>query len=456
MWTFSQCIEATGGQGIGRPASVSAVTTDSRRPVEGALFFALSGDRFDGHDFVEAALQHGAVGAVVSQSAFAERQAAGSKRTAGSFFICVDSPVAALGRMAAWHRRRFSIPLIGITGSNGKTTTKEMLAAILSRRRATLATRGNLNNQIGLPLSLLELTDAHQVAVLEIGISRPGEMKPLCDIARPTVGIVTNVGPAHLEFLGSIEGVAREKGIMLEMAESGVVNLDDPHLAPWAARLAKKWTYSLDGPADVSVSAIRPGPNATAFRLHLAGTETDDVILSSPGRHQLQNALAAAACAWAVGCTGDDIRAGLTAFRPTAMRMEVREVGDLRVLLDAYNANPASMKAAIATLAAAPGRRVALLGDMLELGVDAAMLHAAVGQFAARAGIDCLFCVGQFAQAMADGAKQAGGQAEVYAALTDAAAPLRAVLRPGDTLLIKGSRGMKMEAILPALNPTTT
>jgi len=454
MWTFSECIEATGGQGIGQPAWVSTVTTDSRRPSDGALFFALSGDRFDGHDFVEAALQQGAVGAVVSQSAFAERQATWSKRTADRFFICVDSPLSALGRMAGWHRRRFPIPLIGVTGTNGKTTTKEMLAAILSRRRATLATRGNLNNQIGLPLSLLELTHAHQVAVVEIGISKPGEMKPLCDIARPTVGLVTNVGPAHLEFLGSIEGVAREKGLMLEMAESGVVNLDDPHLAPWAARLAKKWTWSLDGPADVSVSAVRPTPDATTFRLHLFDADKGDVVLATPGRHQLQNAVAAAACAVAVGCTSDDIREGLAAFRPTAMRMEMREIGGVRVLLDAYNANPASMQAAIATLARASGRRVALLGDMLELGVESAMRHAEIGQFAAHSGIDRLFCVGQFAQAMANGAKEAGGQAEVYAALADAAAPLRAALRPGDTLLIKGSRGMAMERILPALDMT--
>ena len=455
MWTFSECVEATGGQGIGQPRWVSTVSTDSRQPCEGALFFALSGDRFDGHDFVEAALQQGAVGAVVSQSAFAARQATWSKRTADRFFIRVDDPVAALGRMAAWHRRRFSIPLIGVTGSNGKTTTKEMLAAILGRRRSTLATRGNLNNQIGLPLSLLGLTHEHQAAVVEIGISKPGEMKPLCEIARPTVGLVTNVGPAHLEFLGSVEGVAQEKCILLEMAEGGVVNLDDPRLAPWAARLAKKWTYSVDGPADVSVSAIRAGADTTTFRLHLAGVEKGDVVLASPGRHQLQNAVAAAACAVAVGCTGDDIRAGLSAFRPTSMRMEMREVGGVRVLLDAYNANPASMQAAITTLAAAPGRRVALLGDMLELGVDAPMLHAEVGRFAAVRGIDHLICVGQFAQAMADGAKAAGGRAEVYAALTDATAPLRAALRPGDTLLIKGSRGMAMERILPALDFTT-
>jgi len=356
--------------------------------------------------------------------------------------------------MAAWHRRRFSIPLIGVTGTNGKTTTREMLTAILSRRRPTLATRGNLNNQIGLPLSLLGLTHEHQAAVVEIGISKPGEMKPLCDIARPTVGLVTNVGPAHLEFLGSIDGVAREKGLILEMAESGVVNLDDPHLAPWAARLAKRWTYALDGPADVSVSAVRPDAGMTTFRLHLAGADKGDMTLASPGRHQLQNAVAAAACALAVGCTDDDIREGLAAFRPMSMRMEMREVGGVRVLLDAYNANPASMRAAIATLAAASGRRVALLGDMLELGMESVMLHTEVGRFAAVRGIDRLFCVGQFAQAMADGAKQAGGKAEAYATLTDVAAPLQAALHPGDMLLVKGSRGMAMERILPALDTT--
>jgi len=453
MWTYLDLIEATGGVGAGAPAGASGVSIDSRGVVPGVLFFALAGARCDGHDFVEAALRQGAAGAVVSRAAYPSRAAAWRSCCARHFLIQTDDPLAALQRMATWHRRRFSIPVIGVTGSNGKTTTKDMIAAILNRRGPAAATRGNFNNHIGLPLSLLSITPAHHAAVLEIGISKPGEMKPLCEMATPTVGLVTNVGPAHLAFLASVEGVAREKGALLEMADTAVVNLDDPHLRPWAARLSQTWTYSENGPADVTASGVRPTPEGMAFLLHARGKEGGEVGLATFGRHQRCNALAAAASALAAGCTLDAVCEGLAAYRPAAMRMEWREVGGVRVLLDAYNANPASMKAALGALAecATHGRKIAFLGDMLELGTDTPALHFDVGAFAAQCGLHRLLAVGVWAGDVVDGARKAGlSDAAGYATLAEAQTALWAGVRPGDLLLIKGSRGMKMETVLAA------
>ncbi len=455
MWRVREIVDATRGELAGAPSEVSVVSTDSRTVGPGGLFVALTGDRFDGHDFVEAALQHGAAGALVSRTEAARRHAEWGKWESAHFFIGVDDPLLALQQMAAWHRRRFSIPLIGVTGSNGKTTTKEMIASILDRRGPAMATRGNLNNHIGLPLSLLTLTPAHWAGVVEIGISRPGEMAPLCEVAQPTVGLVTNVGPAHLEFLGSVAGVAREKGVLLDTTPCGVVNLDDPLLRPWATTLAKKWSYAQNGLADVTADRFRQTPEGMAFRLHVRRDDCGEVTLATVGRHQLSNALAATAATLAVGCTIDDVRAGLAMWRPGAMRMERRRVGDVDLLLEAYNANPASMKAALSALAEiAAGRKVALLGDMLELGEGSAALHFQVGEWAAACGVDQLVAVGQWAKNVADGATAAGVQAvSVYPTLATLEADLGSVVRPGDTVLIKGSRGMKMETLLPAFDP---
>jgi UDP-N-acetylmuramoyl-tripeptide--D-alanyl-D-alanine ligase len=455
VWVVHEILDATKGHLTGKPAEVSVVSTDSRTIGASGLFVALTGDRFDGHDFVEAALQHGAAGALVSRTEAARRHAEWGKWESAHFFIGVDDPLLALQQMAAWHRRRFSIPLIGVTGSNGKTTTKEMIASILNQRGAAMATRGNLNNHIGLPLSLLTLTPAHWAGVVEIGINHLGEMAPLCEIAQPTVGLVTNVGPAHLEFLGSVEGVAREKGVLLDTAPCGIVNLDDPLLRPWAKTLPQKWTYTVDNcdPADVTVSRFWKTSDGMAFHLYVHRKDCGEVTLATVGRHQLSNALAATAATLAIGCMVDEVRAGLAAWRPGAMRMERRKVGDVDLLLEAYNANPASMKAALSALAEiASGRKVALLGDMLELGEASATLHFQVGEWAGACGVDRLVAVGQWAKSVADGATAAGVQAvSVYPTLAALEADLRSVVRPGDTVLIKGSRGMKMETLLPAL-----
>jgi UDP-N-acetylmuramoyl-tripeptide--D-alanyl-D-alanine ligase len=434
---------------------VGAISIDSRTVHTGDLFVALRGPRFDGHDFVEAAFRKGAAGAIVSEAAYQLRQAAWTCAFPPNFLTRVEDPLVALQEMAREHRRRFQIPVVAITGSNGKTTTKEMTASILDRGGPVLSTEGNLNNHIGLPLSLLRLAAEHQAAVLEMGISHTGEMRTLCRIAQPTIGLITNIGPAHLEGLLDVEGVAAEKGVLFESVPTAIINLDDPNLAPWAKRLSSCWTYGLSQTADVRASSTTWGADGMTFDLHRHGVREGEIFLPTHGRHQVYNALAAATVAYALSRTFEEIRTGLSQFCPPSMRMQVLERGGVRILLDAYNANPASMGAALATLVSMPhtkGRKIALLGDMLELGMASEVAHQQVGVAAARSGVDALVAVGQWADQMAQGARQAGLlDVSVYANLESVVLKVS----PGDGLLVKGSRGMKMERILstPLLAP---
>lgn len=461
MWNVEEIMIGCRGERRGNVSTeATGVSIDTRTIRPGNLFVAVKGPRFDGHDFVAQALEQGAAGAVVARSEFQVREGAWRPLLDRHFLILVDDPLAALQAFAAWHRMRFNLPLIGVTGSNGKTTTKEMTAAILSQRGPVLKTEGNLNNYIGLPLSLLRLDSGHRAAVLEMGISLKGEMRRLCEIARPTIGLITNIGPAHLEFLGSLEGVAEEKGSLFEAVRdngTAVINLNDPHLAPWATRISKAWTFALDAPADVTATEIRPEGLGIGFSLTLHRTgEAGRIRLATSGRHQVANALGAAAVAGALGYGLDEIRAGLAAFRPVALRAEVLEVNGKTILLDAYNANPASMKAALEMLAAFPrreraSRKIALLGDMLELGTFSESAHREVGEAAARTGVDLLIAVGRWAWAMAAGARRAGIAGEKVAAYADLPSLQKEFLnyvREGDVLLIKGSRGMRMETAL--------
>ncbi|NKE70395.1 UDP-N-acetylmuramoyl-tripeptide--D-alanyl-D-alanine ligase [Candidatus Manganitrophus noduliformans] len=462
VWSVEEITIGSGGERRGNAsAEVTGVSIDTRTLRPGDLFVAVKGPRFDGHDFVAQALEQGASGAVVSRHGFQAREGAWRPLLDRHFLILVEDPLTALQSLAAWHRTRFDLPLIGVTGSNGKTTTKEMIAAILSRRGPVLKTEGNLNNHLGLPLSLLRLDASHRAAVLEIGISLKGEMRCLCEIARPTVGLITNIGPAHLEFLGSIEGVAEEKGSLFEAVRpdgTAIINLDDPHLAPWEKRLSVKWTFALDAPADVTATEIRPEGAGIGFLLTLRRTgEAGRVHLATSGRHQVANALGAAAVACALGYRLEEIRDGLADFRPVALRAEVLEAEGKTLLLDAYNANPASIKAAIEMLAAFPrreggsSRKIALLGDMLELGTFSESAHRGVGEAAAQNGIDLLIAVGRWAGAVAEGARQAGMAGEkisAYADLPSLQKEFLSYLRKGDVLLIKGSRGMRMETVL--------
>ena len=432
---------------------IKGVSIDSRKIKEGELFVAIKGDRFDGHDFVPEVMQKGAWGAIVDKSIL-ETQF--GKIGGLPNIIPVEDTLRALQEISFLHRKKFSLPMVGITGSNGKTTTKEMTAGILKQQGPVLKNEGNLNNHIGVPLTLMQLTKDHRAAVVEMGMSAPGEIDLLARLVNPDVGVITNIGPAHLEFLGSLDGVAGAKAELLGNIKAdgtAVLNADDPYFET----LKKKWTgrvlsFGIEQQADVRAAGIRQDKEFTDFTLEAEGSKAN-VRLRAVGRHNIYNALAAAAAALAVGLPLETIKYGLDDFAPVAMRSELKVVKGRTVLADHYNANPGSVKAALETLVTLrPGARsVAVLGDMLELGASSIEEHRAIGRIAARLGVDVLIAVGPQAKQMLEGAREAGMPKErLFAARSHAGAAARLAKesKNGDAVLIKGSRGMKMEKIL--------
>jgi UDP-N-acetylmuramoyl-tripeptide--D-alanyl-D-alanine ligase len=432
---------------------IKGVSIDSRTIRTGELFVAIRGDRFDGHDFVPDAIQKGAWGAVVERVALETRYAAMSGLRN---VIPVEDTLLSLQEMSMMHRRKFSIPVIAVTGSNGKTTTKEMLAAVLSQRGPVLKTEGNLNNHIGVPLTLFKLTTEHRAAIIEMGMSGLGEIGVLTRLALPSIGIITNIGPAHLQFLGSTDVVAQAKGELLEgMSSDGtaVLNADDRYFDALRARFSGRTvSFGIERPADIRATNIEQQRDLTDFHLHARGRSVV-VRLRAVGLHNVANALAATAAALALDLPLETVKFGLEAFRPASLRTEVREVQGRIVLVDCYNANPASMLAALQALSALAGgrRTVAVLGDMLELGDASDAAHREVGAAVARTGAGLLIAVGPLARRIAEGARDAGMMTDrvLTAESTDrAAALIRDRSRPGDVVLVKGSRAMKMETIL--------
>jgi UDP-N-acetylmuramoyl-tripeptide--D-alanyl-D-alanine ligase len=377
----------------------------------------------------------------------------------GPALIEVDEPLAALGDLAAFWRRQLSVKVVAITGSNGKTSTKEMAACIIERKFRTMKNPGNFNNLIGLPLSLLQLDGSCEVAVLELGMSEPGEIARLADISDPDIGIITNVGPSHLEQLKTLERIAAAKGELfaaLGPGDTAIVNSDDGRVAALgAATRARKLHYGIAG-GEVHASDIRQadGPGAQ-FTLQVMDRRAT-VRLAVPGGQFVINAVAAAGIAAALGIGIDDIREGLESFRGVPGRMEVVQLAGCTFINDAYNANPVSTRAALASLAGfAEGRRmIAVLGDMLELGDDAAAFHREIGRAAAEMHIDLLFVTGAFAGDVSGGALNAGmspAALGVCDSIDAVSARLRDAMLPGDVILLKGSRRMKMENVLTLL-----
>jgi UDP-N-acetylmuramoyl-tripeptide--D-alanyl-D-alanine ligase len=432
---------------------IKGVSIDSRNIQEGELFIALKGDRFDGHDFVPDAIRKGAWGALVERSVLESRFSLfGGLRN----ILPVEDTLNAFQEMAGMHRRKFSIPFIGITGSNGKTTTKEMLAGILKQKGPVLKNEGNLNNHIGVPLTLMKLNGRHQAAVVEMGMSRTGEIALLARLLSPTVGVITNIGPAHLEFLGSLDKIADAKGELLDNLKSdatAVLNADDQYFGKLKNKFSGRVvSFGINNPADVVGTEIRQDLRYTDFTIASSGTAAK-VRLRAVGTHNIYNALAATAAAIAVGASIDSVKYGLDDFVSVVMRSEVREIQGRTVLADCYNANPASMDAAIRTVVSlALGRRsIAVLGDMLELGHSASEAHREVGRAAARSGVDMVITYGVLANDIGEGAHEAGmPNNRIFKAAThaEAAELIKELSRPGDVVLIKGSRGMKMEKIL--------
>lgn len=426
----------------------TGVSTDSRTVAPGDLFVALRGENFDGHKFVRAALAKGAPGAVVESSW------AANDLTRGGFLIVEDS-AKALGALAYLHRKKFTIPMLAIAGSNGKTTTKDMVAAVLAMKYRVHCTQGNLNNHIGVPHTLLQLNESHEIAVIEIGTNHPGEIALLCNILKPTHGLITTIGREHLEFFGTLEGVAREEGVLFDRLGSmkeglGFVNEGDPLVQQAAEPLKRKVTYGLDVPG-VDVTGKVIGLNETGCAvLEFKGGRMQKparVELAIPGAHNALNALAAAAVGLSLKVPTAKILQALEAFRPASKRMEVKNIHGVIILNDTYNANPDSMMAALKTLAAAKvtGKRIAVLGDMRELGAAGAAEHEAIGKEAARLGIDYVLTYGELAKRISAGA---GGRFALhYEQKNILAEYLLELVAPGDVVLIKASRSMKLEDV---------
>ena len=443
--TLGEFALACGGRLEGADRSYAAVSTDTRTLQSGELFVALSGPRFNGSEFLRAAQAAGAAGAVVP-----------SPQPVPLAQSVVPDTQAALARAATAWRAQFDIPVIGVAGSNGKTTVKEMTAAILSRAGPCLATRGNLNNHIGVPLTLLRLDATHRFAVIEMGANRAGDVAELVAIARPTIGLITNAGAEHLEGFGSLEGVARAEGEMvagLPEEASAVLNADDAFAELWSSSTrARVVTFGMRERADFAARDVQADIDAAGFRTRFTlactlGTTTIELRLA--GRHNIANALGAAAAASAAGASLDAMAAGLASMRAVQGRLQLKRArSGAWVIDDSYNANPSSVHAGIEVLAELSGRKWIVLGDMAELGVFARDAHAEVGRFARAHGIERFFATGELA-ALAVESFGAGGQ---WYPDTDALARvLDAEATPDVRMLVKGSRVNRLERVIEAL-----
>ncbi len=426
---------------------------DTRTLAPGDLFFAVRGERYDAHDFVAAALQRGARAAVVARSKVTELLDLAHTHT----LLIVDDPLIALQTLAAAVRRHWNKRVVGITGSAGKTTTKEAVAAVLGARFAVLKSQGNLNNEFGMPLQLLKLEPEHEIAVIEMGMSHAGEIAALARIAHPDWGVVTNVGSAHAQnFPDSVAGIARAKYELVQsLPVSGVaiLNCDDPYVGQFGRDFHGRSIYFGIGPcADPRASNIEElGAEGMRFQVTAGETEAT-VTLPLLGRHNIWNAMAAIAAGLEAGIPLAECAAAAGQLRPPDKRGEVLRIGDATVINDCYNSNPEALKSMIATLAAMPAkRRILVAGEMLELGPESVRLHRECGRVAAEAGIDLVVGVRGNAQHIVDGAREAGALAIFLPLPLEAGEWLKAELRPGDAALLKASRGVGLEQALRVL-----
>lgn len=460
LWTLAQVLLATGGRFVSGPgqAVFRRVCTDSRTVEAGDLFVALRGEKHDGHDFLEDVVKRGVAGLVVERPPEEPGTAA---------VVLVPDTLVALGDLAAYRRSLMSgLQVLAMTGSSGKTTVKEMTAAILERNYRIIKTRGNYNNLVGLPLSLLPVEYCHDFAVLEMGMNQPGEIARLTEIADPDIACITNVQAAHLAGLKDISGVARAKGELFAGLKAWgrlVVNLDDRRVRALARRCSQeKITFGRRPGADVRGLRLRSlGEEGMSFTLQIGG-ESARVRIRGLGAHNVQNALAAAAMAHAAGLRFKDIVAGLESFQPFEKRLQVQKLTNgVRLINDAYNANPSSMLAALETVQRMDRRqrKAAVLGDMLELGPGSAQAHRELGGSVARLGFDYLLAVGDFAPDQVAGARAAGMAADRALCFADKGAMAQwlrksmeaGLLAQGDWILLKGSRGMRMETMVQEL-----
>ena len=425
---------------------IEKVSTDSRTLKPAELFIALRGENFDGHKFVERAAQAGAAGAMV-ESAW------NGKIPKNFALIRTNDTLRAYQELAVNYRKSLTLNVVAITGSNGKTSTKDFTAAVLVRRFRVTKTEGNFNNHVGLPRTILQAISSDEVAVWEIGMNHPGEIAALAKLAVPDVAIITNIGVAHIEFMGSREKIAEEKGELAETVGTRgtvILNADDPFTGSIATRARAKLILAGITAGDIRAGEISQSRTGTDFTI-LEGAHRCRAQLSVPGLHMVQNALLAVAAGRAFGLSLEDCAAGLIAAPLTKARLQIKDLGGVQFLDDSYNANPDSMKAALRTLVEldADGKRIAVLGEMHELGDESERAHREVGETAAALKIDQLIAIGAAATAIADGARHAGLQkTAVVNSTSEAAELLNEIAGPGDLILIKGSRVARTEEVI--------
>ena len=434
--------------GVGEKGNITfeGVTTDSRKITNGMLFVALKGENFNGEDFAAEALRKGATAVLVSKN---------FNKNLDGIILKVDDTLKAYRQIAGAWRNRFDIPVIAVTGSNGKTTTKDLTAAALNGLGHVQKTSGNFNNEVGVPMTLLELDERHTAAVVEIGMRGLGQIEILAQVVKPTIGIVTNVSETHIELLGSIENIARAKGELVKAIQSGgtiILNADNRHTAEMknlAGAGVKVVTYGLENHADLMARDILIGSVSTEFILSYGDKEYDFEI-PMLGRHNVSNALAAIAAGLEVGLSVDEIQQGISTLTTTKMRFEVIRRDGLTIINDAYNASPASMRVAIKTASEVyDGRLIAVLGDMLELGDISERIHREIGAELVESKFDTLITLGDLGEFIAEGARDAGLK-NVYTFNTheDAAKKILELVHDGDTILFKASHVMHMEKII--------
>lgn len=450
---YSEILEAVRGRLVctGPEEAVTGVTTDSRRVAAGDLFIPLKGETFDGHDYIAASLTSGASGAITHRDV---------SPVPGKTVIRVEDTLRALADIARYYRTKFPVPLVGITGSVGKTCTKDMVTCVLAMKYRVLKTKGNLNNEIGLPLTLLGLDESHEAAVVEMGMSGFGEISRLTSVARPDIAIITNIGMSHIEKLGSRQNILKAKMEIFEgLSKNGlaILNGDDALLAGLKGLLDVRTVfYGLGEEADYQAYNIKTaGERGSHFQIVLGSCEYT-VHVPAPGIHNVHNALAAIAAGLEMGVSPEEVLRGIEAFSPGKMRLNIITAGTVKILNDTYNASPQSMEAALNVLSDIRGKgsTIAVLGDMLEMGEWAAKAHYDVGKYAAATGLNYLVTVGEAAHNIALGALEGGmepGRIERLDSNSGAVTYLKGLLKEGDTVLVKGSRGMKMEEIVEQL-----
>jgi len=433
----------SGGDGN---VSIDKISTDSRTLKRGELFVALRGENFDGHKFIEAAVKTGAAGAIVDLS--------WKEKVPDNFTVIrVEDTLQAYQTIAANYRRSLPLRVLAITGSNGKTSTKDFAAAVLGRRFRVTKTQGNFNNHVGLPRTMLEATSQDEVAVWEIGMNHPGEVAALAKIAAPDAGLITNIGIAHIEFMGSREAIAAEKGALAEAIGpqgSIILNADDPFSKNIAARTDAKVIFAGTTEGTIRASEITQSADGSDFTI-LEGAHRCRAQLPVPGLHMVQNALLAVAAGRLFGLSLEEAAAGLVAAPLAKARLQIRQINGVQFIDDSYNANPDSMKAALRTLVEldADGKRIAVLGEMHELGKESARSHREVGETAAELGVDQLIAIGDMGAAIAEAAQQAGlEKTAAVGSISEAAEMLTEITAPGDLVLIKGSRAARTERVL--------